>query len=45
MTCKCGGKIRKITAKKPGGVDQYKCKSCHKKFVIDPVKGGLKQTV
>lgn len=37
----CGGKLRNITAKKPGGVDQKRCCSCHRKFEL--VAGKMKQ--
>ena len=37
----CGGKIRKVSAKKPGGVEQFKCASCHRK--LEDSGRGLKQ--
>lgn len=37
MKCKCGGTLRK-KSKKPGGVDVYRCKSCHRKYVIEDGK-------
>ena len=42
---RCWGKIRKQSAKKPGGINQYRCKSCKRKFVIDTTKGGFREVV
>lgn len=37
----CGGRARKLSAKRPGGIEQYRCDSCHKKF--EKVNGKLRQ--
>jgi len=37
MKCKCGGTLRK-RSKKPGGVDVYRCKNCHRKWIIEDGK-------
>jgi hypothetical protein len=37
----CGGKLRNIAAKKPGGVEQKRCTGCHRKY--DVVGGKMKQ--
>jgi len=37
----CNGKLKHITAKKPGGVEQYRCVCCKRKY--EQVGGKLKQ--
>jgi transposase-like protein len=44
MKCpRCNGKIKRKSAKKLGGINQYYCISCHRKYIVDQVKGGLKE--
>lgn len=43
MRCpKCMGKIKRKSSKMRGGITQYVCRGCHRKYIIDQIKGGLK---
>lgn len=37
----CNGNLKKVAARKPGGVEQYKCPKCHRKYIL--ANGKLRQ--